>query len=706
MSSPLYIKTQGMAWDFSNVLGEVQRRGEMGARLAAMEGEASASPSASIPNMKRKGEAAWWIDDDEMLNNARAKMQKLFIQHRDNPSAIVNSPEFESIRNEIAQSTSYATNEFRGQQKERKDKFAESVKERKNELLLANDGRPFILSGQLVTAGQALDIGTTTSLGEHMPWAGFSVADGKGFDESIDKVMANTKYNEEIRGYEIGSIQPGVSEDAIALMSAMVNTMNGRKDNYQQISFAITDAINVVLNGNRSNDVLSLYLQTPEGKAALLPPSDENKSSVLVKNSNGEWEVDMGKLWNQIVGTTYLKDDKGNEVTDPEGNKISVYDGWFPKYLESKARKYRWFSDKDRSASSTGLHPNWNTFFKSQTMNDMMSQWGISAKGYTEHIPQNVTGPDGSRRIEWRENSSAIEVLTDFEKIRKKNAAVGFSEKNKWIPANRIFQGDLVIPGVSRSDGTNIFQLGRLPNGIGEWVEVTEPTNRIAIGADRSIVHDGDRNPIEEGRLVPQAMYHVFDKSGGVRIPKEHMALLGLEALMPKPVGDLESGEVIETLYITPSGEKVWKEKPDPGDEEYMMQVRGRGKFDSSFVLEKQTRTKKRMHSAQNGEGSITMPFANILDDDDLLSTFNTYNSTNIRKETEGDREWVIIPEAMFKMDQSSADYFDFWGGPNNPIGQQARILTKGDPNLLLSTNFDIDGAINGRPSSDFLSTE
>ena len=183
-TSPLNVAPRPFAWDFSGVFSDIAQRGQIGIQLGASNASRSGTPNSSkSSDYERKGEAAWWAEEYRAEQEAKANLHGLLKEYGNDARGAMSDPRFMDNISAINQARSYAANEFRGQQFDKKKLFDTQYKDKRNELVVS-DGQVSTLpglNGKPATVEQYLDFGTYDPNGAAYSW-NVDVTDGKGLN--------------------------------------------------------------------------------------------------------------------------------------------------------------------------------------------------------------------------------------------------------------------------------------------------------------------------------------------------------------------------------------------------------------------------------------------------------------------------------------------------------------------------------------------
>lgn len=671
-NSPLYVAPKPFAWDYSGVFSDVQQRGQIGLQLASPGASRSRTSNPKSPDFEYKGEAAWWANEHNAEQIARSNLHNLLTEYGNDARGAMADPRFTDNVSVINQARSYPQNELRGQQLEKKKKFEDQYKEKKNELVVVN-GEVLGIdeSGKPATVEEYTSFGTRNPIGSMMSWEA-SATDGKGFEDSLEKTFGSLRFNE--------SKQPTISLDSVSPdignpLNLFLNTTYGHKGNSQQMNDAVSEATNSMFN-TRKNDILSWYMKTEDYK---------NKASKPVSEGgfmNGK-KLDPSAIMNAIRTEKLAKYADGSPKFNEDGSRATEISGWFPERLREMAKKYGWSSNTETvSGGVSSVSKQMEGVLKSQDFISMIegrfSSSGEDQKGY---FLQDLPG-DGTFVRTDNKSGFLIRDLNEYNTVNKKLGYASTKDASKTQPYSKIYDGVMKMPGVViNENGQQVSYID--PLKIGSMpIYVTPPSSKWWIGTDVTKIPSD--HPLGENDETDRALYHTFEADGGVIMRLDDIRKLGLKAVMPNE-RDLD-----ETQVKLGKAERVRIKTPN---------MRGQLVDQGETVIRQKTGTRINPTDHDGLKMDTEIPLADILEDDDLREEFNKawgagyaiaeksyLESANIMVDPYDlpDTKYVRIPEAMIKSGPVSVRNMNLV--PDNIVFQTAIAKYGGDINKMINS--------------------
>jgi hypothetical protein len=672
-TSPLYIAPRGFAWDFSGVFSDVAQRGQIGLQLARSTASRPRASSPKSPDFDYKGEAAWWADNHSAEQQARTNMYDLLGKYGGDAQGAMNDPAFMENIQLVHQARNHPQNEFRGQQLEKKKAFESQYKDRKNELVVLNGNAVSLpdSKGEPVTVEGFTSFGTADPRGAELPWNA-DVTDSKGFEESLEKTFSSLKFNE---NKEPSISLDGVQSDIGTPMNIFLNTTYGHKSNSQQMQDALTEASMSMLQ-TRKNDVLAWYMRTEDYK---------NRKDRPVSDGGfrkGD-ELDQNAIQNAIFRTKNSEDDYGQPMRNTAGEIIKEPAGWFPDRLKEMAKKYGWSSNTaTTSGSAKAISSTMKDWIKSQPFLDMFDgRFSSEGEGQRGYFFQGMNGSQKART----DNRSGF-LLRDSEETNEVNKRLGYSrlkEGMKLRPLSDLYDGAVTAPGLFfNEDGRDVNYFKPLKNGFN--AQVTEPSNRFYIGTDVTQVQDNV--PIGPDTVTKKAMYHTFQKNGGMIVPVNELLSSGAKVAMP------DEASIDEMIQKNPGS--IGLSKQEIIDDTIYTQTRGMSGKKARKV--DPTSVTRILPTDASNHSLITLE--ELLDDESKLAEYNKMYGTNMRVITKKElqnsgmliddinpetTEYLVMPDAMIRSSPVSARNLSLF--PNTDAANTLAAQADSDPNKMLN---------------------
>lgn len=635
-TSPLNVAPRPFAWDFSGVFSDIAQRGQIGVQLGASKASRSGTPGSSkSSDYERKGEAAWWAEEYRAEQEAKANLHGLLKEYGNDARGAMSDPRFMDNISAINQARSYAANEFRGQQFDKKKLFDTQYKDKRNELVVS-DGQVSTLpglNGKPATVEQYLDFGTYDPNGAAYSW-NVDVTDGKGLEDSLEKSFSSLRFNE--------NKEPQISTDSMSgdmgsIMNIFLNSSFGHKGNSDQMDAAIHEAANSI-GQTRKNDILSWYSRTEDYKERSRKPVSEGGFM------NGD-NLDQNAVYDRILhGENILKED-GTPLLDDAGNNMQYSAGWWPDKLREMAQKHRWTSSSHTAnLSSKTLTPVAKEMIGSQQFIDAFDgQLGFEGEGQRGYFIQNM-GPGG---LKARTDNRAGYFNRDATETNAVNKQLQYGDPKDgkgWRPLTENFDGATTIAGFMFQDSKRGEQNYFKPLLTNTKALASEPSNKIWHGTDVTRI-PGDK-PLTENDKVDHALYHTF--KNGIAFPLDELSAMNPQIALPSSV---DLNEVIE--------------KSSNNDAVPQLSPRADYKMFRNIQVtiidkpQKKSTTKTRVYPTDFGDLS-KIGLDELIND--RLDDYNKVYSTNLRVMTkedmakEGmpvddfspdDREYLVAPDAM-----------------------------------------------------------